>query len=50
MNGMHFVPKILLAQSENESMLTTIPASAIKDMGLTEKEFYDKVSVNTKMY
>lgn len=47
-NGMHFVPKILLAQSENESMLTTIPASAIKDMGLTEKEFYDKVSVNTK--
>lgn len=47
-NGMHFVPKILLTQSENESMLTTIPASAIKDMGLTEKEFYDKVSVNTK--
>ena len=47
-NGMNFVPKLLLAQSRNESMLTTIPASAIKDMGLTEKEFYDKVSVNTK--
>ena len=43
-NGMHFVPKLLLAQSGNESMLTTIPASVIKDMGLTEKEFYDKVS------
>ena len=47
-NGMNFVPKLLLAQSRNESMLTTIPASAIKDMGLTEKEFYDKVSLNTK--
>ena len=47
-NGMHFVPKLLLAQSGNESMLTTIPASVIKDMGLTEKEFYDKVSLNTK--
>ena len=46
--GMHFVPKLLLAQHDGDSITTVIPKAAIKDMGFTEKEFFDKVSVNTK--
>lgn len=45
---MHFVPKLLLAQNDEDSITTVIPKTAIKDMGFTEKEFFDKVSVNTK--
>ena len=39
--GMHFVPKLLLAQNDEDSITTVIPKTAIKDMGFTEKEFFD---------
>lgn len=47
-HGMNFVPKVMLSQNGNESMVTTLPKKAIKDMGLSEEEFYNKVCENTK--
>ncbi len=46
--GMRFVPKLLLAQEGSDSMVAPLPRSAVKDMGLTEQEFFTKVSENTK--
>ena len=46
--GMRFVPKLLLAQDGNDSMVAPLPKSSVKDMGLTEDEFFKKVSENTK--
>ena len=48
LQGMRFVPKLLLAQDGNDSMVAPLPKSAVKDMGLTEDEFFTKVSENTK--
>ena len=45
---MRFVPKMLLAQEGSDSMVAPLPRSAVKDMGLTEQEFFTKVSENTK--
>lgn len=46
--GMRFVPKLLLAQDGNDSMVAPLPKNSVKDMGLTEDEFFKKVSENTK--
>lgn len=46
-NGMRFAAKMLLAQDADDSVVVQIPQNAIKSMGLTEKEFFTKVSENT---
>lgn len=48
--GMRFVPKLLLAQDGNDSMVAPLPKSSVKDMGLTEDEFFKKYLKILKMY
>lgn len=48
--GMRFVPKLLLAQEGSDSVVAPLPRSAVKDMGLTEQEFLQRCLKILKMY